>query len=289
MSTTGDARPDEYAPGHASDEVARLIDQGRWFADLTERFFRDAGMQRAMRVLDIGCGVGDVSFLAARIVGSDGAVIGVDRSAEAVAVASARAVEEGLTNVRFLVADGATVTLPEPVDMVVGRLVLMYLPDPAAVIRHLRTALRDDGVLAFQEFDLAGATSEPRCPLFELAIDRIRQTFGRTGIDARMGPHLGRHFEAAGLPAPALSSSAKVERGPDARIYRQLAGITRALLPLITRTGVASAEEVDVDSLEARLREEARALDATLVAPPLIGAWARNVARLAERSAPARR
>jgi SAM-dependent methyltransferase len=140
----------------------------------------------------------------------------------------ARAVEEGLTNVRFLVADGATVTLPEPVDMVVGRLVLMYLPDPAAVIRHLRTALRDDGVLAFQEFDLAGATSEPRCPLFELAIDRIRQTFGRTGIDARMGPHLGRHFEAAGLPAPALSSSAKVERGPDARIYRQLAGITRA-------------------------------------------------------------
>jgi hypothetical protein len=44
MSMTGDARPDKYAPGHASDEIVRLIDQARWFADLTERFFRDAGV-----------------------------------------------------------------------------------------------------------------------------------------------------------------------------------------------------------------------------------------------------
>ena len=279
MSTTGDARPNQYAPGHESDEIARLIDQARWFADLTEQFFCDAGMQPGMRVLDIGCGVGDVSFLAARLVGSDGAVIGVDRAPEAVDVASARAVEAGLTNVQFVVGDVATVTLPEPLDMVVGRLVLMYLPDPVGVIRHLRTLVKDGGVLAFQEFDVAGATSEPRCPLFELAIDRIRQTFGRAGIGARTGLQLGRVFEAARLPVPALTLSAKVERGPDAKIYQQLAGITRAVLPLITRTGVASAEEVDIDSLEARLREEARALDATLVAPPLIGAWARNVRR----------
>jgi hypothetical protein len=57
---------------------------------------------------------------------------------------------------------------------------------------------------------------------------------------------------------------------------RQLAGITRAMLPMITRTEVATAESIDVDTLETRLREEALVLDATLVAPPLIGAWARN-------------
>jgi len=73
-----------------------------------------------------------------------------------------------------------------------------------------------------------------------------------------------------------MTLSARIERGFDAKIYRQLAGITRAMLPMIIRTEVATAQSVDVDTLETRLREEAVALDATLVAPPLIGAWARN-------------
>jgi ubiquinone/menaquinone biosynthesis C-methylase UbiE len=45
-------------------------------------------MEPGMRVLDVGCGTGDVLFLAARLVGPTGAVLGVDRSAAAVAVAS---------------------------------------------------------------------------------------------------------------------------------------------------------------------------------------------------------
>ena len=45
------------------------------------------------------------------------------------------------------------------------------------------------------------------------------------------------------------------------------------------RTGVASAAEVGVETLAARLRDEAVALDATLAPPPLIGAWTRKPAR----------
>jgi len=41
----------------------------------------------------------------------------------------------------------------------------------------------------------------------------------------------------------------------------------------MTRTGVARAETVDIDTLETRLRDEAVTLDATIVAPPLVGAW----------------
>jgi hypothetical protein len=45
------------------------------------------------------------------------------------------------------------------------------------------------------------------------------------------------------------------------------------------RTGMASAAEVEVDTLAARLREEVVAADATVVPPPLIGAWARKPLR----------
>ena len=138
MNGKGKAPVDQYAPGHSASEIERLIDQGRWFGDLTERLFRDAGMFPGTSVLDVGCGVGDVSFLTVSLVGPDGTVIGVDRAQEPVAVATSRAAAAGLPNVRFIASDIAELTLPQPVDFVVGRLVLMYLPDPTDLVRHLR-------------------------------------------------------------------------------------------------------------------------------------------------------
>ena len=67
-------RPD-YVLGHSEDELKRLIDQARFFGDLTAQVLHLAGLGPGMRVLDVGCGAGDVSFLAASIVGPQGVVI----------------------------------------------------------------------------------------------------------------------------------------------------------------------------------------------------------------------
>ena len=265
-----------YILGHAEDELRRLIDQARFFGDLTEQVLRRARLAPGMRVLDAGCGAGDVSFLVASLVGPDGTVIGVDKSPEAVDLATRRAAAAGLTNVRFLAEDLADLSLDEPVDALVGRLVLMYLADPAVVLRRLARFLRPGGVVAFHEFDLDGAKSEPASPLFERAVGRIRQTLARAGADGRAGLKLGRIFREAGLPAPQMLLGARVERGPDSPIYDQVAQISRTLLPLMARTGVATAEEVGIETLADRLREEAVALDATLVSPAFIGAWTRH-------------
>ncbi|WP_309570182.1 methyltransferase domain-containing protein [Deinococcus sp.] len=63
---------------------------------------RLAGLREGIRVLDIGCGAGDVSFLARSLVGDCGSVTGVDRSPDAVAAARNRAHSAGLTNVEFM-------------------------------------------------------------------------------------------------------------------------------------------------------------------------------------------
>ena len=49
----------------------------------------------------------------------------------------------------------------------------------------------------------------------------------------------------------------------------------RSLLPMFERLGVATAEEVDVDTLEARMRVEAVERAASLVLPPFVAAWVR--------------
>ena len=223
------AEQPRYILGHDRDELDRLIDQARFFGDLTEEVLRRAGVEPGMRVLDVGCGTGDVSFLAARLVGPTGAVLGVDRSAEAVEVAQGRARDAGLGNVSFVVQDLSEVTVAAPVDALVGRLVLMYLDDPGAALRRLLEGVRPGGVVAFQEMDMGAFTCEPDCALWTATGDRVVQTFARAGIDHRTGLKLARIFRGAGLPAPQTLQGARVESGPDSPVYAWVAQTTRTL------------------------------------------------------------
>jgi 2-polyprenyl-3-methyl-5-hydroxy-6-metoxy-1,4-benzoquinol methylase len=267
------AQNSHYVLGHSNRELERLISQARFFGDLTAHVLHLAGLGPGMRVLDVGCGAGDVSFLAARLVGPEGTVIGVDKSPEAIRLASQRAASAGLANVHFLTQDLAELTLDEPVDALIGRLVLMYFADPAVLLRRLAGFLKPGGLVVFHELDITGAKSEPACELFETTVQRVKQTFTRVGADIQAGLKLGRIIHEAGLPTPQMILGSRVECGPDSLIYDQLAQITRTLLPLMERTGVATAAEVGIDTLAARIREETVARNATLVSPAFIGAW----------------
>ena len=76
-----EASQPKYILGHEQSEIDRLMVQSA--LPFTERLFKAAGMNPGMRVLDLGCGAGDVSMLAADLVGPSGSVIGIDRSLEA--------------------------------------------------------------------------------------------------------------------------------------------------------------------------------------------------------------
>ena len=80
-----------YALGHSEQELQRLSRQGQALGPFTRQLFEEAGISRGMRVLDVGCGSGDVTFLAADLVGLSGEVVGVDRERTAVDWANARA------------------------------------------------------------------------------------------------------------------------------------------------------------------------------------------------------
>ncbi|MDR7554434.1 MAG: class I SAM-dependent methyltransferase [Armatimonadota bacterium] len=278
----GSQQFNEYPLSHTRDELDRLVQQGRFFGDLTEYVLRQAGIGPGMRVLDAGCGAGDVSFLAAKLVGPEGAVIGVDKSGEAIAFARQRAQAAGLSNVQFIAADLADFQLEgKPVDALTGRLVLMYFPDPAGVLRRLLAFVKAGGIVVFQELDLLPSPppdllSQPVCETYVAAGTRIIQTFARAGVDVRTAVKLSPIFQRAGLPAPQMLALQRVERGADASIYEWIAQTTRTLLPLMQQTGVATAEEVQVDTLAERMRREAVEKDCTLMTPPLIAAWARK-------------
>lgn len=67
----------------------------------------------------------------------------------------------------------------------------------------------------------------------------------------------------------------RVESGPDSISYDLLASVIRSLLPLLERNGIATAEQVAIDTLASRLRQEATANECVTFFPSLIGAWVR--------------
>src|ERR1043166_9195698 len=129
--TTSDPFAD-YPLGNTDAEHERLIRQAKLVAPTTERFFREAGIGPGQRVLDIGSGVGDVAMLVARLVGTSGEVVGIERDPKSIGKARARVKEARLRNVSYNESDVGDIRDEKPFDAAVGRFILMYLPDPVA-------------------------------------------------------------------------------------------------------------------------------------------------------------
>jgi len=148
---TGTGSTSQYALGSTDAEHERLIRQASRLAPCTERFLCQAGIGPGLRVLDLGSGVGDVAMLAARLVGPSGEVVGVEQDSRSIARARARVADAGLNNVSFAQCDVSQAASDRPFDAAVGRLILMFLPNPVAVLSSVSQLVRAGGILAFQE------------------------------------------------------------------------------------------------------------------------------------------
>lgn len=265
-----------YAMGRSEGERRRLVEQAAIYATSTRQLLTEAGLRPGLRVLDAGCGVGDVTLLAASMVGPEGCVVGVDTDADALAVARARATRAGLNHTRFVHGDLRDTSFDAPFDAVVGRFVLMYLSDPTEGLRRLRRHVRPGGVVAFQEFQFEGLfRSYPELPgsLYERTVAWVVETFRRAGVETNMGLRLPVSFQEAGLPWPQAFVHTPLAGGPDHPAYSLFAHVLESLLPLAEALGVATRHEIGVDTYVARLSAEAVDHAAVGSAAPVVGAW----------------
>jgi len=264
-----------YPLGYSESEAQRLAKQAAFFEDLTEDVLRRAGIAAGMHVLDLGCGVGDVSFLAARMVGADGTVLGIDRNASSIEIARKRAALENIQNVLFEAAELDAFDTAKSFDALIGRFVLLYLPDPAATLRRFRKFLGHNCVVAFHEMDMEPVSQIPASELFNQVRAWILAAFRAGGAELSMGSKLLSVFLNAGLPRPTMIAASRVESGPDSQGYSYIAQTLRSLLPLLERAGAATSEEIAIDTLAERFRQETVASERVSFHPRMGGAWSR--------------
>lgn len=267
---------DPYALGRSAAETRRLILQHRIYGPLTRRFFEAAGIGAGMTVLDIGSGAGDVALLLADLVGPRGRVVGVDMNAAILETARTRAAVAGFENVTFVAGAAEEVAGTTRFDVVAGRYVLMYVPDPAALLRRLATLLRPGGIVAFQETDVNNPPATfPATELGAILQKVMVPPAGMPGPDLRIGMKLQRLFEEAGLAPPELRMEAPVGGGPDWPGYDYVVETLRSLAPMMRRLGF-DPETLGLDTLAARLRDEVVAARGVQMLAPVVGAWSRT-------------
>lgn len=264
----------DYALGRTSAEYHRLIEQAELLRPSTERMLRAAGICSGMHVLDVGCGVGDVSFLVSSLVGTRGSVVGVDLDQDALRIAEKRRAEQRLTNVTFRQGDARSIDVERLFDAAVGRMVLMYTSDPTAALKLIAERVRPGGVFAFHEW-VGREPSAMNQPVLASLQKLLSRTFERSGAQLEIGAELYWRMLDAGLePAPLPLVEIAVEGGQRALAYRRWVLIARSLLTKIVEYGLATEEEV-LHTIEQELRDE---LSTTRVLTPLswlmIGQWA---------------
>ncbi len=266
----------EYVLGSDETEIARLQTQAQIIAEPTALLFERGGIRPGMRVLDLGSGPGDVSFLVAEMVGPNGSVLGVEQDPSQIAVAEQRRDGLGLGNVDFRQGDARTFVDDEQFDAVVCRLLLMHLPDAADVLGHHRKNLRPGGVFVAIDYDMGAVRALPEVELFSRVREWLRVGFAHAQVDPFVGMRLPVLFGQAGY-ADIGSLGLQSYWPPESRQGAEyVVGVVRAMKEAIVASGAATEEEMGLDSLAQRLQDALRAANAVYTVPTVVGGWGRR-------------
>lgn len=177
-----------------------------------------ADLQPGETVVDLGSGGGLECFIAARAVGSQGRVIGIDMTPEMLTRARTAAVRMGLPNVEF--REGYIEALPVvsgTVDVVISNCVVNLSPDKPAVLAEMHRVLKPGGRIAIS--DVVAGSSVPEesradlqlwssCASGALSVEEWQRGLSELGFDdVRISARLGDDSWSAVIPDAGLFSA----------------------------------------------------------------------------------
>jgi ubiquinone/menaquinone biosynthesis C-methylase UbiE len=216
-------------------------------------------------------------MVAARLVGPSGRVTGIDIDEGALALAAARAREEGLQHIDFVHGDISSFRTDATYEAVIGRHILIHTPDPRGVVAMVHSLLPSGGVAVFQEFDFNVVHHAfPEAPLRERIFDIFRAFFAKA-THGNIGTRLFQLFTDAGFPSPQCRVEYPMDGGADSPFYEWVAESFRSILPRAEQLGLVCSDDVSgIDTLAARLKDEAIAQRGCVPAPAMVGCFARK-------------
>ena len=136
--------------------------------------------------------------------------------------------------------------------------------------------MNSGGVAVFQEYDFSVVhRSFPEAPLYERLFEVFRAFFAKA-THGNIGTRLFHLMIDAGFPSPQCRVEYPIDGGDDSPFYEWVAESFRSILPRAEALGLVRSDEIGIDSLAARVRQEAISLRACIPGPAMVGCFARK-------------
>ncbi len=151
-------KPNRYGENEDQGEYWNELSGPKWVEEdeamntrlalITKGLFKTAALTKNQNVLDVGCGGGGTTEIAAKNVGSDGKVDGLDISVPLLALAKKKC--SYLEHVSFNFGDAQTYPLPvRQYDQIISRFGVMFFENPVKAFTNLHTSLANEGKFTF--------------------------------------------------------------------------------------------------------------------------------------------
>jgi len=204
-------------------------------------------------------------------------VTGIDIDEGALAIAAARAREQGLHHIDFGHGNISDYRTDATYDAVIGRHILIHTPDPRVVVAIAKSLLNPGGVAVFQEYDFSVVHRPfPEAPLCERMFEIFREFFAKMA-HGNIGTRLFHLFTEEGFPSPQCRVEYPMDGGADSPFYEWVAESFRSIMTRAEAIGLVRSDEVaGIDSLAARLKQEAISQRSGVPGPAMVGCFARK-------------
>jgi len=238
----GDGEREVYTHGHP--EAA--LRSHRWRSVENSAAYLIPSLTSGVSVLDIGCGPGTITADIAERV-APGPVVGLDSSAEVVAIAAR---DHDVANLTFEVGDVYALDQPAgSFDVVTAHQVLHHLSDPVSAIVEMRRVCRPGGTIALREVDYAAMAWWPDVPGLHRWLDMFRAVARANGGEPDAGRRVAGWARAGGCRDIVSSASTWCYANAEDRTWWSDTWAQRTVEPPLgdraVELGIASRHELD--------------------------------------------
>jgi len=205
--------------------------------------FDRLGLSDGLTCLDVGCGGGDATLELARRVAPRGTVVGVDIDDMKLQIARTEAIQQGVPNVDFRLADIREASALAPFDIVYARFLLTHLSDPGSAVSAFYRHLRPGGYLGVEDIDFSGYFTCPESKAFRRYHELYCATVVRRGGDPNIGPRLPELLKQGGFEDVGVAIVQPVGMEGEAKLINPLT--MENIAGAVLADGLASQEEID--------------------------------------------
>jgi ubiquinone/menaquinone biosynthesis C-methylase UbiE len=235
-----------YVLGTEDDEIARLgLQHAVWRPRVLDAW-RNNGFTAGQRVVDVGCGPGYASLDLAELVGPQGKVMGVDRSARFLRAAREKANERSLPNCIFQECDLDRDDLPvREADGAWCRWIFAFVTQPRSLVARIHRALKPGARLVIHEyFDYATWRLAPRSEIFETFVAAVMRSWRNAGGEPDIALWLPAWLEQLGFAVDHVTPIVDAVT-PSDFVWQWPAAFVRTSLPRLVASGDLGEDQAE--------------------------------------------